>query len=83
MTSNDLRFLVEGIFVTGQQTDIGARTDAALRLLAGAQDKKRPSRVNHSVVTPRIVSDWLPEFRHSSGRHHVPPWSGRRRLPHH
>ena len=43
LTRNYLRFLVEGITVTDEQIDISARTDAALRLLDGAPDKKKPS----------------------------------------
>ena len=60
MTRNYLRFLVEDITVTDEQIDISARTDAALRLMAGGSRQEKTECVNHSVVSPTIVYDWLP-----------------------
>ena len=59
MTRNYLRFLVEGITVTDQQIDISARTDAALRLMAGGSGQEKTESVNPSVVSPTMGLDWL------------------------
>ncbi len=49
-----------------EQIDISARTDAALRLMAGGSGQEKTECVNHSALSPTIVYDWLPlvdEFR--------------------
>ncbi len=66
MTRNYLRFLVEGITVTDEQIETSARTDAALRLMAGGSRQEKTECVNHSVVSPTMGLAWLPlvdEFR--------------------
>ena len=60
LTRNYLRFLVEGITVTDEQIDISARTDAALRLMAGGSRQEKTEGANPSVVSPTMGLDWLP-----------------------
>ncbi len=63
MTRNYLRFLVEGITVTGASIEISARTDAALQLMAGdgkpPPEKIEAEGVNPSASSPTMGLDWL------------------------
>jgi hypothetical protein len=58
------RFLVEEITVNDENIELIARSDSALRLMAGrgdpTEDKEKAERVKRSACSPTIVVDWLP-----------------------